>query len=100
MRCGICLLLDKVIIIPLSYQIKIQMIGLYLSDYTFSSTLPDSFNITGVSREFVEVNVSLEGQSIYSTKLYKNSNNTCTFYELRQIVEQNMVARGLPWLRF
>ena len=79
----------------MSYQIIIQMIGLYLSDYTFSSALPDSFNITGVQGEYVEVDVSLEGQSIYSTKLYKSSNNTCTFYELRQIVEQNMVVRGL-----
>ena len=71
------------------------MIGLYLSDYTFSSALSDSFNITGVQGEYVEVDVALQGQSIYSTKLYKSSNNTCTFYELRQIVEQNMVVRGL-----
>lgn len=71
------------------------MIGLYLSDYTFFSALPDSFNITGVTREYVEVDVALQGQCIYSTKLYKSCNNTCTFYELRQIVEQNMVARGL-----
>ena len=75
------------------------MVRLYLDDYTLSSALPDSFQIDQVDGEFVEVSITLEGQCIYTTKLYER-NGVATFYELRQIVEQNMIARGLTLASF
>ena len=75
------------------------MIGLYLDTYTLSSALPDSFQISQVDTEYVEVTINLQGEYIYTTKLYPN-NEICTFYELRQIVEQNMVKRGLKLASF
>ena len=75
------------------------MVRLYLDDYTLSSALPDSFQIDQVDGEFVEVSITLEGQCIYTTKLYER-NGIATFYELRQIVEQNMIARGLTLASF
>ena len=75
------------------------MIGLYLDTYTLSSALPDSFQISQVDTEYVEVTIELQGQYIYTTKLYPN-NEICTFYELRQIVEQNMIKRNLRLASF
>ena len=71
------------------------MIGLNLDDYTLSSSLPESFDITGVLDDYVEVSITLQGECVYSTRLYMN-NGSCTFYELRQIVEENMIAWRLP----
>ena len=70
------------------------MIRLYLETYTLSSALPDFFTIDELSVDFVDVEIALQGEYIYKTRLYAN-NGVCTFYELRSIVEQNMVKRGL-----
>ena len=56
--------------------------------------MPDWFEIDQVYEEFVEVAITLQGKCIYTAKLYKDD-DVATFYELRQIVEQNMIARGL-----
>ena len=71
-----------------------QMVRLDLDDFSLSSVLPDSFVIEQVAGDFVEVVISLQGINIYTAKLYESS-GIATFYELRQIVEQNMIARGL-----
>lgn len=70
------------------------MVRLNLDDYTLSSALPDWFEIDQVYEDSVEVAVTLQGKCIYTAKLYEND-DVATFYELRQIVEQNMIARGL-----
>ena len=70
------------------------MVRLDLDDFSLSSVLPDSFVIEQVAGDFVEVVISLQGINIYTAKLYESS-GIATFYELRQIVEQNMIARGL-----
>ena len=70
------------------------MVRLNLDDYTLSSALPDWFEIDQVYEGSVEVAVTLQGKCIYTAKLYEDD-NVATFYELRQIVEQNMIARGL-----
>lgn len=70
------------------------MINLTLDNYTFSSALPDDFTITQVAGDYVDVTVKLGAQSIYSTRLFEN-NGTATFHEFWQIVEQNMMERGL-----
>lgn len=75
------------------------MIRLTLNDFTFSSALPDSFNIEQMTTDSVEVSITLQGQCIYTTKLYEK-NGVATFYELRQIVEQNMITRGLTLASF
>jgi len=75
------------------------MIGLYLDEYTLSSALPDSFQITGEQEPSVTVAICLEREWIYSVKLYP-VDGTCTFYELRQIVEQNMIKRNLSLATF
>ena len=75
------------------------MICLYLDTYTLSSALPDSFLVSEVDTEYVEVTIQLQGQDIYTTRLYPN-NEVCTFYELRQIVEQNMLKRHLKLASF
>ena len=74
------------------------MIGLNLDTYTLSSSLPDSFPID-TQEDYVEIAITLQGQCIYETRLYAN-NGYCTFYELRQIVEQNMIARKLTFASF
>lgn len=74
------------------------MIGLVLDTYTLSSSLPDSFLID-TQEDYVDVAITIQGQCIYETRLYSNS-GSCTFYELRQIVEQNMIARQLPIATF
>ena len=69
---------------------------LSLDTYTLSSALPNSFTVDADQGEdYVEVHISLEGEVIYSTRLYANDAGVCTFYEFRQIVEQNMIARNL-----
>ena len=69
---------------------------LSLDTYTLSSALPNSFTVDADQGEdYVEVHIILEGQTIYSTRLYANASGVCTFYEFRQIVEQNMIARNL-----
>ena len=74
---------------------------LSLDTYTLSSALPESFTVnTDQGEDYVEVHISLEEQSIYSTKLYGDANGICTFYDLRQIVEQNMIARNLTLASF
>lgn len=70
------------------------MIRLNLETYTLSSSLPDSFVIDNMAGDYVDVHICVESDSVYSTRLYANA-GSCTFYELRQIVEQNMTARGL-----
>jgi len=70
------------------------MVKLTLDDYTLSSALPDSFEIRQLQGDYAEVAITLQGQRIYSAKLYQ-SDGVATFYELRQIIEQNMIARGL-----
>lgn len=74
------------------------MIGLYLDTFTLSSSLPDSFDID-TQEDYIEVAITIQGLCIYSTRLYAN-NGYCTFYELRQIVEQNMIARRLTFASF
>lgn len=69
------------------------MVRLNLDVYTLSSSLPDSFDISLVN-QYVDVSVTLQGQCIYTARLYEDD-GVATFYELRQIVEQNMIARGL-----
>ena len=65
---------------------------LSLDTYTFSSALPESFTIEADQDEdHVEVDIFLDGQTAYSTRLYANSAGVCTFYELRSIVEQYMI---------
>lgn len=72
------------------------MISLELNTYTLSSALPDTFTTqTDAGEEYVEVDISLDGTSIYSTRLYANDAGDCTFYEFRQIVEQEMTSRNL-----
>ena len=71
------------------------MIGLDLETYSLSSSLPDSFYID-TQEDYVEVAITLQGQCVYETRLYANR-GYCTFYELRQIVEQNMIARRLTF---
>ena len=67
---------------------------LTLDTYTFSSALPESFTIeTEQDEDHVEVDIFLDGQTAYSTRLYANSAGVCTFYELRSIVEQYMIAQ-------
>ena len=74
---------------------------LNLDTYTLSSALPESFTVdTDQGEEYVEVHISLDGSCIYSTRLYGDANGTCTFYELRQIVEQSMIARNLTLASF
>ena len=75
------------------------MVNLNLDDYTLSSALPDWFEMNQVDGEFVEVSIYLGSQCIYTTKLYE-LNGVATFYELRQIVEQNMMARELTLASF
>ncbi len=74
------------------------MVNLFIDDYTLSSALPDTLSITQVQNA-VTVEITIEAQTIYSTTLFPD-NGTCTFYELRQIVEQNMTARGLTLAEF
>ena len=74
------------------------MIGLNLDTYSLSSSLPESFPID-TQEDYVDVAITLQGQCIYETRLYAN-NGYCTFYELRQIVEQNMIARRLTLASF
>ena len=71
------------------------MIGLQLSSYTLSSSLPASFTVYGAGRESALVSILLQGECIYSSRLYGNAAGNCTFYEFRQIVEQYMAARSL-----
>ena len=74
---------------------------LTLDTYTFSSALPESFTIeTDQDEDHVEVDIFLEGQTAYSTRLYANSAGVCTFYELRSIVEQYMIAQNLTLASF
>ena len=69
---------------------------LSLDTYTLSSALPESFTVsTDPGEDYLDVDVVLEGEVIYNTRLYGDSNGICTFYELRQIVEQSMVACNL-----
>lgn len=69
---------------------------LSLDTYTLSSALPESFTVsTDQGEDYVDVDVVLEGEVIYTTRLYGDANGICTFYELRQIVEQSMIARNL-----
>lgn len=74
------------------------MIGLNLDTYTLSSSLPESFDIE-TQGDYVVVAITLQGECIYQTRLYENG-GSCTFYELRQIVEQNMIARHLTLASF
>ena len=74
------------------------MMELYLDTYTLSSSLPESFLID-TQENYVDVAITLHGQCIYETRLYANR-GYCTFYELRQIVEQNMIARRLTFAAF
>ena len=71
------------------------MIGLHLSQYTLSSSLPQMFTIYGVDKESVEVSIMLQENCIYSTHLYRNSDNSCFFYEFRQIIEEYMASKGI-----
>jgi len=75
------------------------MVSLTLDEYTLSSALPECFEIGQVSGESVEVSISLAGEGIYTATLY-GDNGVATFYELRQIVEQHMVANGLVLAAF
>ena len=69
---------------------------LSLDTYTLSSALPESFTVsTDQGEDYVDMDVVLEGEVIYNTRLYGDANGICTFYELRQIVEQSMIARNL-----
>lgn len=70
------------------------MIGLHLSEYSLSSSLPKSFTIYDVAKESVKVSIMLLENCIYSTRLYRNADNTCTFYEFRKIIEQHMANVG------
>lgn len=74
------------------------MIGLNLDTYTLSSSLPESFDIV-TQGDYVVVAITLQGECIYQTRLYENG-GSCTFYELRQIVEQKMIARHLSLASF
>ena len=71
------------------------MIGLHLSQYTLSSSLPQMFTIYGVDKESVEVSIMLQENCIYSTHLYRNADNSCFFYEFRQIIEEYMASKGI-----
>ena len=74
---------------------------LNLDTYTFSSALPESFTIeTDLDEDHVEVDIYLDGHTAYSTRLYANSAGVCTFYELRSIVEQYMIAQNLTLASF
>ena len=74
---------------------------LTLDTYTFSSALPESFTIeTDQDEDHVEVDIFLDGRTAYSTRLYANSAGVCTFYELRSIVEQYMIAHNLTLASF
>ena len=69
---------------------------LNLDTYTLSSALPESFTVsTDQGEDYVDVDIRLEEEVIYNTRLYGDANGICTFYELRQIVEQSMIARNL-----
>ena len=69
---------------------------LILDTYTLSSALPESFTVsTDQGEAYVDIDIRLEEEVIYTTRLYGDANGICTFYELRQIVEQNMIARNL-----
>ena len=71
------------------------MINVYLSEYNLLTSVQTQFNITQVS-DWVEVSIQLEGQYIYTTRLYPN-NNIATFYGFQDILRQNMRARGLTF---
>ena len=74
---------------------------LTLDTFTFSSALPESFTIeTEQDEDHVEVDIYLDGHTAYSTRLYANSAGVCTFYELRSIVEQYMIAQNLTLASF
>ena len=69
------------------------MILLYLDDYNILSSLPNEFSISQVDT-WVEVSINLQGREIYTTTLHEN-NGIATFYGFKDIVKENMLARGL-----
>ena len=74
---------------------------LTLDTYTLSSALPESFTVeTEAGEDSLEVFIYLDGHTVYSTRLYANGEGVCTFYELRSIVEQYMIAHNLSLASF
>ena len=69
------------------------MISLYLDEYSVLSTLPHQFTI-GQVHNYVQITIRLQNKDIYSTTLYEN-NNSAIFYGFKDIIRENMLARGL-----
>lgn len=69
------------------------MINIYLSEYSLLQSVQSSFTITQVYG-WVDVSIKLANQYIYTTRLYPY-NYTATFYGFREILRENMRARGL-----
>ena len=52
---------------------------LSLDTYTLSSALPESFTVsTDQGEDYVDVDVVLEGEVIYTTRLYGDAEHDCT----------------------
>ena len=62
--------------------------------------MPDSFIIDQLETDYVDVAITLQNRCIYTTRIYGTASGVATFYELRQIVEQNMISRGLTLASF
>ena len=69
------------------------MINLFLSQYNLLTTLPHQFTITDVD-VCTDVTITLGNIDIYTTRLYENGGKA-TLYGFRDIVRENMLARGL-----
>ncbi|MCR5314390.1 MAG: hypothetical protein K6E52_00645 [Bacteroidaceae bacterium] len=75
------------------------MIRLSIEELSFSAKLPNSFDIVIQNGEVASVSIALNNQLVYATSLYATE-GVATFYELRQIVELNMVAMNISLAEF
>lgn len=70
------------------------MIRLSISNHSFIQDVPLNFNIEQV-RDTARVTIFINNSAVYVTTLYQHG-SVVTFYGLREIVEQHMLANNLP----